>query len=87
MLFNFSYGNRNDNKDCKADVVAAAAIVVVVVVFSAGNFILHFCFTQSALLQWMWRSFLTHLAALDPTITWTRKDLSTKSLIIFKYLR
>ena len=33
MLFNFSYGNRNDGKDCKAAVVAAAAIVVVVVVF------------------------------------------------------
>lgn len=69
LLF-FPYGNRNDGKDCEAAVVAAAATVSVVVVL-AGNFILHFCFTQFALLQWMWRSFLTHLAALDKTITWT----------------
>ena len=44
---------------------------VSVVVVLAGNFILHFCFTQFALLQWMWRSFLTHLVALDKKITWT----------------
>ena len=48
LLF-FPYGNRNDGKDCKAAVVAAATTVAVVVVL-AGNFILHFCFTQFALL-------------------------------------